>query len=88
MIIKEKAYCLNLDKIDDGFLLSEIIVHAPTRNKAKYMMLDKIFFSGYTVNEEDICYTNIPLIRAKMHDKVMLDNKVVRRWEYERAISS
>lgn len=79
--IENKAYELNLDKIDEGYLLSPIVVYATTLNKAKVKILheirheDLLLRCSITGYGDEITYLNIPVIRCKDKDKTLFEGE-------------
>lgn len=71
-----KAYTINLDKIEEGYLYDMEIVHADTRGKAKREMLKKIRHDNYQLrNGDELNFVNIPLIRNKKFDKILFEGE-------------
>lgn len=66
----KKAYCLNLERIMEGFLCSEVVVHADSHNVAKSLLLFETAHEGHRVSRtgEDVTYLNIPVKRSPEND--------------------
>lgn len=83
--VHEKAYILNLDKIEESHYYSEYVSYAETRGKAKSDLLeqmcgDGILDNGLTFGEE-ISYLNIPIMRDKYLDKYLFNGESLTRGE-------
>lgn len=70
-ILAQKAYQVNFDKINEGFLSSGNICYAESRNKAKSILFNEIGDEGWELRYSDdpLSYINIPVIRAPEYDK-------------------
>ena len=81
--IHQKAYELDLSKLSEGFLSSEIVVHAENRNKARHLILEKVKYDGWKLykTDEGLTYLNIPVMRCKCADKVYFEYKIVNKGE-------
>jgi len=69
--IKEKAWKVDLDRIDEGYLWHAEIVYSESRNTAKSKLLEA-YSHDLNLNDCDkteVNYLNIPVIRAKEYDK-------------------
>lgn len=66
----EKAYKVDFSKIDEGYLYSEQVVHAESRNKAKYLLLGEYKYENLVLkySNNEITYSNIPIIRCPNAD--------------------
>ena len=69
MKLLKKAYIVDVDQLEDGYMYSSSVVHAKDRNEAKKKLLTefcdcKIMYGG------DVTYLNIPVIRYKEGDIV------------------
>lgn len=80
--IAEKAYELNLDKIEGGEYTTPCISYAETRGKAKNEILEDIKYASLRTRwtGEEIDYTNVPVRRAKQEDIVLFEGRGVKRW--------
>ena len=76
-----KAYEIDLDKLDEGYLSDSIICHAENLNKAKTELLKKIRYDDWKLkySGEELNYLNIPVKRRKSSDKVIFEGKEVVR---------
>lgn len=76
----EKAWQVNLDKIYEGFLYSNEVRYAETRNKAK----SKFYIWNYYLDKDEECtYLTLPVIRCKEADKYEFEGKALTKWEIE-----
>jgi hypothetical protein len=84
-ILLEKAYGINLDMIEDGFLYSPIITYAKNKGKAKSNLLFKVRYDGMKLrfSGEEISFTTIPVIRSEEYDKVIINGFQIIRGEIE-----
>lgn len=83
MEIKEKCYEIDLKKIEDGFLFSEIFCYSENRNEAKTKLLNDIKYSDLRLKhlKDEITYLNIPIIRKKSLDKVLFEDKIILKYQ-------
>ena len=81
--IHQKAYELDLSKLSEGFLSSEIILHAENRNKARHLILEKVKYDDWKLykTDEELSYLNIPVIRCESADKVYFEDKIINKGE-------
>lgn len=85
--LKEKAYKINLDRIDKGYLFCEQIFWAKSIGKAKKELMEKIQYEGYQPREGgDITYLNIPVLRAKEHDLYEFEGNDITIYKIEKII--
>lgn len=78
--IVSKAYEIDLNRFDEGYLSDSIICYANSRNEAKVNLLNQIKYDNWVLyNNVEITYLNIPVIRKKSSDKVIFDGKEVLR---------
>ena len=86
--IVEKAYELNLERIEEGYLYSQVWTRAKKNAEARVKILRENQYEGFKIKStgEDISYTNIPLKRMPSHDVVMFENEHIARYEVARAI--
>lgn len=86
--IIEKAYCLNLKKIEEGYLYSDVVIYAENRNKAKLKLLNHIRYDDYVLKykNEYLNYLNIPIKRYKEADYVEFRKEKVKRYDIERIV--
>lgn len=76
--MKEKAYKIDLNLIDEGFLLEDIVVYAHCRSKAKVAMLKKLKTESISElkSGEAISFLNVPIVRSYMNDKLLFEGKI------------
>lgn len=79
--IVKKAYELNLNKLDEGFLSDAIICHADTFNEAKSILLTKVKYDGWKLkySGDELSYINIPVRRNVQSDIVIFEGQEVPR---------
>jgi len=79
----ERGYSLDLSRIDEGYELSPYSCHAPSKNKAKSIilkMINKDYLDlKHSYTREWITYLNIPVERDKSFDLVEFDGKHIDR---------
>lgn len=80
-----KAYEIDLNRIEEGYLSDNRICYADSINKAKTQLLKNIQYDYWKHNYtgKDISYLNIPVIRRKVFDKVIFEGKTVIRNDIE-----
>lgn len=79
--IIKKAYQINLNKLNEGYLSDIIMCHAENINKAKTILLNDIKYDNWKLrySNVEINYLNIPVIRRKSDDIVLFEgNEVIR----------
>jgi hypothetical protein len=80
--ISEKAYVLNTAKLEEGYYYTEYVSYAPTRGKAKRELLEPCEYCAKLLgSNEDVVYTNIPIIRYKYLDKYSYNGMSLTRDE-------
>ena len=69
--IIKKAYQVDLNKIEEGYLYSPMICYAENRNKAKSSLLGENLYSDLKLagEEEEVTYLTTPVVRCKSADK-------------------
>jgi hypothetical protein len=79
--IVSKAYEIDLDKLDEGYLSDSIICYAENSNKAKTELLKQTRYDNWVLKTsgEELTYLNIPVKRRKSSDKVIFEGKEVVR---------
>lgn len=84
-VLKEKAYKINFDKIQDGFLYSKKTCIAESLNQAKQILLKEVRYEDMMLSrdEELLTYMNIPVVRCPEYDLVVHRGEVVRRGDIE-----
>ena len=67
----EKAYCIDWNKVEEGFLACSKICYADSIGKAKKILLEEIKYDGWKIKNSDdyITYLNIPIVRCAELDK-------------------
>lgn len=82
----EKAWMLDLSKVEEGYLYSDFIVYAENRNQAKKKMLGEIKYEGMCLpgEAEELVYLTIPVIRSKEQDKKLYQGEFRTTAEIER----
>lgn len=74
--LKQKAYGINFDAIEEGYLYSEEHVHADSINKAKSLLFDRMKYEDLVNNDgEEITYLNIPVVRAPEYDLYLFEGE-------------
>lgn len=83
--IIKKAYEVNFDKIEDGFLASDQWCYAENRNEAKKRLLDEIIYDDWKLKycDEPVDYLTIPVVRCKALDLVEFKGKEIKRCRIE-----
>jgi len=72
----EKAYEIDLSKIDERYVYEREIAYADSVGKAKTKLLSTANYNGMQLYiGDDLTYINIPVIRAKDHDKFEFEGK-------------
>lgn len=81
----KKAYKINFDKIEDGFLASGHWCYAENRNEAKKKLLNEIIYDEWKLKycDEPINYLTIPVLRCKELDLVEFEGKEIKRCRIE-----
>ena len=85
--IKQKAWCIDWSKIDEGYYYSGNIdpVYANSRSKARSIFFKETNICDYQpTNMEDIEYITIPLLRDKECDKFEYKGEILSISEIER----
>lgn len=83
----QKAYQIDLGKIREGFLYSEIDCYAETHTKAKSKLLKQVnsdyydMYHNYT--DEKITYLNIPVLRKKLSDTYIFEGAEMTLYRIE-----
>ncbi len=85
LVIVEKAYEIDLDKLDEGYLSDNIVCYAESRNKARVELLDKVKYDDWKLkyHNEELNYYNIPIKRRPSYDVVIFENNKVIREDVE-----
>lgn len=81
MKISKKAYVLNLEKIKDGWLVSEVKCYAENKNEARSNILGEIRWDDLKLkNGDEITYLNVPILRKKEDDLYEFEDKDIPQW--------
>jgi len=83
--IATKAYRIDLSKIQDGFMCTNIFCYAQSLNKAKSELLDKIKYDCLELpcSDEKINYLNIPVIRFPDFDLQEFEGQYLTKYQIE-----
>ncbi len=82
-----KAWKINFDKIEEGYLYNERACYAESRNKAKSILLSQLkkdyesLILKYT--DDEVSYLTIPIIRYKEADQYLFEGKELTMWRIE-----
>lgn len=81
----KKAYQVDLSKIEEGYLYSDIITHADNRNQAKSQLLSENKYGGLCLrgSNDEVTYLTIPVIRAKEYDVYIFESQEKTKYEIE-----
>lgn len=83
----QKAYGVDFDRIEEGYMFDSglYIRYAEDRNEAKYELLKEFTYSDLKLkwSGDELTYLNIPVIRMKDFDKVIFEDKTVKRFEID-----
>jgi len=75
---KKKAYHIDLNKIDEGYLFCDESCFAENINKAKSILLKRADDAGMQLNsliDSEITYLNIPVVRKKSSDVFLFESE-------------
>ncbi len=88
--IVTKAYKINLDKLDEGYLSDSIICHSKNLNKAKIKLLEKVKYDDWKLKytNDILTYLNIPVKRCKESDLVIFEGEEVLRNSIQNKITN
>ncbi len=79
-----KAWQIDLSKIEEGFVYSEMVVYSDNRNIAKKELLKNygwdMCLRGST---DELTYLTIPIIRCKQCDKYSFEDKTLTSFQIE-----
>lgn len=83
--IVEKGWEINMRKLKSWWESDSICCSAPTINKAKKMLLDKVRYDEWKLDstDEELTYLNIPVIRCPGADKILFEDRVIIRSQLE-----
>lgn len=81
----KKAYQVDLSKIEEGYLYSDLIIHADNRNQAKSHLLSENKYEGLRLrgSDDEVTYLTIPVIRAKECDKYIFESQEKTKHEID-----
>jgi len=87
--IHQKAYEIDFSKINEGYLSSGEICLADTIGKAKSILLDRIKYESWKLkySDDDITFTNIPVVRRKTSDLHIFEGSPVPMWRINEILS-
>lgn len=86
--IIEKAWQVDLSKIDKGYLWSNEIEYGETKGVAKHSFLPEFDGARLAYSDEEITYLNIPVIRCKNADKVLFQGDIICRNDVQERIET
>lgn len=83
-----KAYQIDLDRLDEGYLSDTIMCYANNVNEAKKKLLQEVKYDNWKLKYTDaeLTYLNIPVIRRKSDDKILFEGKAVTEIEMNRIL--
>lgn len=74
--LTQKAWEINRDKLNEGYLYSEMACYAESRNKAKSKLLSEYRYEiNLKYSDDEITYLNIPVIRCPQADKYLFEEQ-------------
>jgi len=81
----KKAYQIDMDRLDEGYLADVIFCHAKNINFAKVELLKSVRYDGWKLKYtgEELNYLNIPVIRRRESDIVIFEGQEVVRCKIE-----
>lgn len=81
LTVVEKAYGLDLDKIDEGYLMTQTIVHADSRGKAKTKIMHELRYDDLKLCYTDapVTFLNVPISRVPECDKVDFAGEILTK---------
>ncbi len=88
--IVKKAYGVNFDHIQEGYLAGEVVCHADSRNEAKNILLGKVSYDSWKLyySDEELTYLNIPIRRVPSADICLFEGKELRLYQIERELAA
>jgi hypothetical protein len=83
-----KAYQIDLNRLDEGYLSDTIMCYANNVNEAKKKLLQEVMYDNWRLKytDEELTYLNIPVIRRKSDDKILFEGKPVTEIEMNRIL--
>ena len=86
--IKQKGYEVDFNKIQEGYLASEVVCHAINVNKARYALFGKIGWDGWKVfGGDEVTYCNIPIKRCKEADLIEFEGSDMPLYKVEEMLA-
>ena len=84
-----KAYEIDRDKLDEGYLSDTIVCHAENVNKAKKSLLELVRYDDWKLKKSGdyLDYLNIPVKRRPSSDKVLFEGNICLRCEIEEKLN-
>lgn len=79
----QKAWQINLNRIDEGYLYSDAFCYAETRNKAKLKLLGEFRGMVLKYSSDEMTYITIPVIRDKSMDKYEFNGELLTKYQIE-----
>ena len=79
--IVKKAYEIDLDRLEEGYLSDSIICYSENMNKAKTELLKMVKYDDWKLknSDDELTYLNIPVKRRKSSDQIIFEGKQVLR---------
>ena len=74
----QKAYEIDLDRIESGYLYSGWVCYADNRTEARYKLLKEVRYESLALRSDpyqELNFLNIPVIRANNYDKTMFEGE-------------
>lgn len=83
-----KAYQIDLDRLDEGYLSDTIMCYANNVNEAKKKLLQEVKYDNWKLKYtgDELTYLNIPVIRRKSDDKILFEGQAVTEIEKNRIL--
>lgn len=84
----QKAWKVDFNKIEEGFLYCAKICYADSRNQAKKILLKECLYDSVCLSgeKEEVTYLTIPVVRAKGLDKLQFEGQQISLYEIKRII--
>lgn len=78
-----KAFEIDLEKIEEGYLYDTKMCYAENRNQAKSTLLKEIRYEDMKIRHTDkeVDYLNIPIKRRKCADKVLFEGELISKYK-------
>lgn len=85
----DKAYEIDFNRIEEGYLASEVMCYAGNYNQARNILLIKVRYEDWKLKRTgaELTYLNIPVVRNKFYDKIIFEGKPVSRYEIDNILS-